>query len=75
MSAYFCHDNNLIARKLELFDSLSEDDLRLSVRVDLRLVKPGLSMGRSNRAHVGRIEGGDAVVVSTIEQGDMFWMG
>ncbi len=33
--AYLGHDHELLAREVKLFDRLSEDNLRLAVRVDL----------------------------------------
>ena len=34
-TAHLSHDHDLIARKIKLFDSLSEDDFRLSIWIDL----------------------------------------
>ena len=36
-TTHLSHDHDLIARKIKLFDSLSENDFRLSIGIDLTI--------------------------------------
>lgn len=60
------HDHELVAREVELLDGFPEDDLRLAVRVYLRMRIIGKPDARTVRVtHVGSVKGSDAVVIST----------
>ena len=57
MSSYLGHNNNLVSRKVELFDCLSQNNLRKAIGVDLEeQVNKWFCQNRRSNIHVSSIE-------------------
>ena len=65
--SYLSHDHDLVARQIKLFDSLSEDNFGMPIRVHLTIAMQGKEIKSSDKrkkAHIGCIKSIDSCIIT-----------